>query len=87
MKQECRRISFPIDLMGAYESLGKIMGESLGEDLINEIFRQVLCRKIDGGQRNVRKEVGKKIVTLLLWGQGTQAVKQPWQRQDLDLRQ
>ena len=35
----------------------------------------------------MRKEVGKKVVTLLLWGQGTQAVKQPWQRQDLDLRQ
>ena len=29
---------FSIDLMSAYESLGKILGESLGDDLINEIF-------------------------------------------------
>lgn len=29
---------FSIDLMSAYESLGEITGESVGEDLINEIF-------------------------------------------------
>lgn len=29
---------YSIDLMNAYESLGKILGESLGEDLVNEIF-------------------------------------------------
>ena len=27
-----------IDLMAAYDSLGKMIGESVGEDLINEIF-------------------------------------------------
>lgn len=29
---------FSIDLMSAYEELGNITGESVGEDLINEIF-------------------------------------------------
>lgn len=29
---------FSIDLMNAYENLGKILGESVGEDLLNEIF-------------------------------------------------
>jgi len=29
---------FAIDLMDAYEALGKITGETVGEDLINEIF-------------------------------------------------
>ena len=29
---------FSIDLMNAYESLGRIVGESVGEDLVNEIF-------------------------------------------------
>lgn len=29
---------FSIDLMDAYEALGKILGESVGEDLVNEIF-------------------------------------------------
>ena len=29
---------FSIDLMDAYESLGSILGESVGEDLVNEIF-------------------------------------------------
>ena len=36
---------FSIDLMGAYESLGKIMGESLGEDLVNEIFSKFCVGK------------------------------------------
>lgn len=29
---------YSIDLMAAYESLGSILGESVGEDLVNEIF-------------------------------------------------
>ena len=29
---------FSIDLMAAYDSLGQILGESVGEDLVNEIF-------------------------------------------------
>lgn len=29
---------FSIDLMSAYEALGSILGESVGEDLVNEIF-------------------------------------------------
>jgi len=29
---------YSIDLMNAYECLGKILGESVGEDLVNEIF-------------------------------------------------
>ena len=29
---------FTIDLMDAYESLGSITGETIGEDLVNEIF-------------------------------------------------
>lgn len=29
---------FSIDLMSAYESLGSILGEAVGEDLVNEIF-------------------------------------------------
>ena len=34
----CRRNFFSIDLMDAYEHLGTILGESLEEDLVNEIF-------------------------------------------------
>ena len=29
---------YSIDLMSAYESLGEITGEAVGEDLVNEIF-------------------------------------------------
>lgn len=36
---------FSIDLMDAYESLGKILGESVGEDLINEIFSKFCMGK------------------------------------------
>lgn len=36
---------FSIDLMDAYESLGKVMGESVGEDLINEIFSKFCVGK------------------------------------------
>lgn len=36
---------FSIDLMGAYEALGKILGESLGEDLVNEIFSKFCVGK------------------------------------------
>ena len=34
-----------IDLMGAYEHLGNIIGESVGEDLVNEIFSKFCVGK------------------------------------------
>lgn len=34
-----------IDLMNAYESLGKIIGEEIGEDLVNEIFSKFCTGK------------------------------------------
>ena len=36
---------FSIDLMTAYENLGKILGESVGEDLVNEIFSKFCMGK------------------------------------------
>ena len=36
---------FSIDLMAAYESLGIILGESVGEDLVNEIFSKFCMGK------------------------------------------
>ena len=36
---------FSIDLMSAYETLGKILGESVGEDLVNEIFSKFCMGK------------------------------------------
>lgn len=36
---------FSIDLMDVYESLGNILGESVGEDLINEIFSKFCTGK------------------------------------------
>ena len=36
---------FSIDLMGAYESLGRILGEAVGEDLVNEIFSKFCVGK------------------------------------------
>ena len=36
---------FSIDLMNAYESLGSIVGESVGEDLVNEIFSKFCVGK------------------------------------------
>ena len=36
---------YSIDLMDAYESLGSITGESVGEDLINEIFSKFCMGK------------------------------------------
>lgn len=36
---------FSIDLMNAYETLGKIIGESAGEDLVNEIFSKFCTGK------------------------------------------
>ena len=36
---------YSIDLMDAYESLGNITGESMGEDLINEIFSKFCMGK------------------------------------------
>jgi tRNA modification GTPase len=36
---------FSIDLMDAYEALGKITGEQVGEDLVNEIFSKFCMGK------------------------------------------
>ncbi len=36
---------YSIDLMDAYESLGRIIGESVGEDLVNEIFEKFCMGK------------------------------------------
>ncbi len=36
---------FSIDLMNAYEALGSIIGESVGEDLVNEIFSRFCMGK------------------------------------------
>ena len=36
---------FSIDLMNAYESLGRILGESIGEDLVNVIFNKFCMGK------------------------------------------
>ena len=36
---------FSIDLMNAYESLGRIIGASVGEDLVNEIFSKFCTGK------------------------------------------
>lgn len=36
---------FSIDLMDAYEALGRIVGESVGEDLVNEIFSKFCMGK------------------------------------------
>ena len=36
---------YSIDLMDAYEALGRIIGESVGEDLVNEIFEKFCMGK------------------------------------------
>ena len=36
---------YSIDLMDAYEALGSITGESVGEDLVNEIFSKFCMGK------------------------------------------
>ena len=36
---------FSIDLMSAYASLGKIIGEEVEEDLVNEIFSKFCMGK------------------------------------------
>ena len=36
---------YSIDLMDAYEALGRITGETMGEDLVNEIFRKFCMGK------------------------------------------
>ena len=36
---------YSIDLMNAYESLGYVIGESLDEDLVNEIFSKFCMGK------------------------------------------
>ena len=36
---------YSIDLMGAYEKLGEIVGEEVGDDLVNEIFHRFCMGK------------------------------------------
>ena len=36
---------YSIDLMGAYETLGEIIGEEVGDDLVNEIFHRFCMGK------------------------------------------
>ena len=36
---------YSIDLMAAYEALGSITGETIGEDLVNEIFSKFCMGK------------------------------------------
>ena len=36
---------YSIDLMGAYASLGKILGEEVGEDLVEKIFSEFCMGK------------------------------------------
>ena len=36
---------YSIDLMNSYASLGKIIGEEVGEDLVNEIFSKFCMGK------------------------------------------
>ena len=36
---------FSIDLMDAYQSLGAVIGETVGEDLVNEIFSKFCTGK------------------------------------------
>ena len=36
---------YSIDLMNAYERLGSIIGEAVGEDLVNEIFSKFCTGK------------------------------------------
>ena len=45
IKLEMPEDFFSIDLMNAYESLGRIVGESVGEDLVNEIFSKFCTGK------------------------------------------
>lgn len=41
----CRKIFYSIDLMNAYEELGNIIGESVEDDLVNEIFSKFCMGK------------------------------------------
>ena len=50
MVEESIRMEMPedfysIDLMNAYEELGSIIGEAVGEDLVNEIFSKFCTGK------------------------------------------
>jgi tRNA modification GTPase len=36
---------FSIDLMAAYQALGSIIGEEIGEDVVNEIFSKFCMGK------------------------------------------
>lgn len=45
LNQEMSEDFFSIDLMSAYEALGRIIGEEVGEDLVNEIFSRFCMGK------------------------------------------
>ncbi len=50
VKRKCKRLAMPedfytIDLMNAYACLGKIIGEEVGDDLVNEIFSRFCMGK------------------------------------------
>ncbi len=45
VKEEMPEDFYSIDLMDAYEQLGTILGESVGDDLVQEIFRKFCMGK------------------------------------------
>lgn len=45
LRMEMPEDFYSIDLMNAYEALGRIIGESVGEDLVNEIFSKFCMGK------------------------------------------
>lgn len=45
IKMEMPEDFYSIDLMGAYECLGKVLGQEVGEDLVNEIFSKFCTGK------------------------------------------
>ena len=60
---------YSIDLMNAYEQLGKILGEAVEDDLVNEIFSKFCMGSSHGEYRN-RKELRNAIFWkkhMILW--------------------
>jgi len=45
VEEEMPEDFYSIDLMDAYEQLGTILGESVGDDLVQEIFRKFCMGK------------------------------------------
>ena len=45
IRPACREDFYSIDLMNAYEQLGKILGEAVEDDLVNEIFSKFCMGK------------------------------------------